>query len=195
MNQLVSMVTTSIIVNGSPSRFFQTSRGLRQGDPISPILFIILAKCLGRNIKKLIDQRSIIGLRPSSSLLIYSHQQFVDDTILMGRSTVTEAKTFKRILNLYESASRQVINRAKSSIFFLNTLDHKQIKLAQIIGCQIEPLSSTYLGFPLCFKPSESFWISLVEKFNKKLSGWKGALLSQGRKIQLLKASLQNLLV
>lgn len=193
VNQLVSTVNSSIIINGSPLRFFQTSQGLKQGDPISPILFTILAESLGRNIKKLVDQRSLVGLTPSSSLLTCSHQQFVDDTILMGRSTVAEAKTLKKILNLYESASGQVVNRAKSSIFFLNTPEHRQFKLAQILGCQIEPLPSTYLGLPLCSKPLESFWISLVEKFNKKLSGWKGALLSQAGKIQLLKASLQNL--
>ena len=48
ISQLVSSPSLSILVNGLPSLFFSPSRGLRQGDPISPVLFVILAECLGR---------------------------------------------------------------------------------------------------------------------------------------------------
>lgn len=96
VNQLATMVSTSIILNGSPSRFFQNSRGLRQGDPISPILFTIMVESLGRNLKRLIEQRPLVGLSPSSTNLICSHQYFVDDTMLMGRSTMNEANFEKK---------------------------------------------------------------------------------------------------
>lgn len=88
VEQLVSTASISVMVNGSPMTFFQSSRGLRQGDPISPILFTIMAESLGRNLKRLIDSRSLLGLKPSSSNMIFSHQQFVNDTMVLGKSSV-----------------------------------------------------------------------------------------------------------
>ena len=83
---------------------------MRQGDPISPILFVIMADCLGRYIGDLVLKGDIKGLQPSSHPLICSHGQFVDDTIFMGKSEVREARNLKLALNLYSSASGQLVN-------------------------------------------------------------------------------------
>lgn len=72
--QLISIVSMVFIVNGSPSHFFKNARGLRQGDPISPILFTIMAESLGRFIQKQVGNGSLKGLKPSSTSLICSHQ-------------------------------------------------------------------------------------------------------------------------
>lgn len=63
------------------------------------------------------------------------------------------------------------------------------MKIANILDCLIGKLPCTYLGS----KPSDFFWQYLIDQFNRKLVGWKGTLLSQAGKIQLLKATLQNL--
>lgn len=178
---LISMTTIYVIVNGSPFHFFKNSKGLREGDPISPILFIIMDECLGRNLQKMVDWGSLLGLKLSSNSLIYAHQQFVDDTILMGRSTMAEARCLRKALDDYELVSSQMVNRPR------------QQKMARIIDCEIEALPSIYLGLPLGLKPPDSFWNVLVDRFSKKLASWKGTLLSQVGKIQLLKATLQNL--
>lgn len=68
-----------------------------------------------------------------------------------------------------------------------------QRKMADILGCAIGNLPSIYLGLPMGLKPPNSFWNSLIDKFNRKLAGWKGITLSQAGKIQLVKATLQNL--
>lgn len=71
------MITTpmfSILINGSPTNFFKTSRGLRQGDPISPILFTILAESMSRLIHKLKQSKTIKGLQPSSANVFCTHQ-------------------------------------------------------------------------------------------------------------------------
>lgn len=69
----MSTASISVMVNGSPTSFFQSTRGLRQGDPISPILFTIMAESLGKNLKKLVDCRSLLGLKPSSGNMVCSH--------------------------------------------------------------------------------------------------------------------------
>lgn len=191
--QLITTTSTTVIVNGSPSQFFKASRDLRQGDPISPILFTIMDESLGRFIPKQVPEGNLKGLKLSSTCLTCSHQQFVDETILMGSSYVGEARAIKSTLSIYEKASRHVVNRVKSSIFFFNTPKERQNKIANILGCKIGSLPFAYLGLPLGSKPSDSFWLFLIDQFNRKLAGWKGALLSRAGKIQLLKTTLQNL--
>ena len=92
------------MVNGSLSHFFNPSQGLRQGDPLSPILFVIMADLLGRFLGDLVQRGVIKGFQPSSQPLICSHGQFVDDTIFMGKSEVKEARNLKQAINLYSSA-------------------------------------------------------------------------------------------
>ena len=101
--QLISTSSIGVLVNGSYSQFFNPSRGLRQEDPLSPILFVIMADCLGRYIGELVQQGVIKGLQPSSQPLTCSHGQFVDDTIFMGKYEVNEARDLKQALNLYSS--------------------------------------------------------------------------------------------
>jgi hypothetical protein len=85
INQLVTTTSLVVLVNGSPSAFFKPSRGLRQGDLISPILFIILVECLGRMISANRNSSALSGIKPSSGPLVFSHQQFFDDTIVGGK--------------------------------------------------------------------------------------------------------------
>lgn len=108
--QLISTTSIVVLADGCSSEFFSPSRGLRQGDPLSPILFTIMADCLGRYIGKLVLDGEIKGLQPSSQPLIFSHGKFVDDTIFMGKAEVREARNLKNTLSLYFSASGQLIN-------------------------------------------------------------------------------------
>ena len=73
ISQLVSTSSLAILVNVAPSDFFKPSRGLRQGDPLSPIIFIILAECIGRLIEKNKNEGRLKGLKPSSRCDPFSH--------------------------------------------------------------------------------------------------------------------------
>ena len=157
IHQLISTSSITVLVNGSSSHFFFPSRGLRQGDPLSPIFFVIMANCLGRYIGDLVQRGIIKGLQPSSHPLICSHGQFVDDTIFMGKSEVKEARSLKQAINLYSSASGQLVNWSKSVVFFINTPIHMQNKIAKILGCSIGSLPSSYLGLPLGLKVPDAF--------------------------------------
>ena len=193
IHQLISTSSIVVLVNGSSSPFFYPSRGLRQGDPLSPILFVIMADCLGRHIGDLVNRGVLKGLQPSSHPLVYSHGQFVDDTIFMGKAEMKEARNQKQAINLYSSASGQLVNWNKSVVYFINTPIQRQNKIAKILGCSIWSLPSSYLGLPLGLKIPDSFWENLINKISKKLAGWKGILLSQAGKLTLLKACLQSI--
>ncbi|XP_059066192.1 uncharacterized protein LOC131857542 [Cryptomeria japonica] len=101
----VTSVSYSIIVNGSIDGFFHATNGLRQGDPLSPFLFVLMAEILGRNIKKLVETRLWKGVHIHDSIDPISHSQFVDNTILFGEATEKEAKVMKMLLNDYEKGS------------------------------------------------------------------------------------------
>ena len=122
------------MVNGAPTIFFKPSRGLQQGDPLSPILFIIFEECLKILIEKRKQEGRLKGLKPSLKCAPFSHQEFVDDTIMGGEASVREAKVMKEILNLYTRGSGQFINWEKSVIFFVKTPKDQQRKIARIMG-------------------------------------------------------------
>ena len=80
-------------------------RLLSEGDLISPILFVILAECLGRFVDNMVLKGDFVDLNPFSTALVCSHQQFVDDFIIMGESSVKNAKILKKALGDYGSTT------------------------------------------------------------------------------------------
>lgn len=193
VSQLVSTSSLAVLVNGGPCDFFKPSRGLRQGDPLSPILFIILAECMGRLIERKNMEGNIKGIKPASNSVPFMHQHFFDDTIMGGEASMREAKAMKEVLDCYVRGSIQLINWDKISLYFLNTPEDRQRKIARILGCNMGVFPSSYLGLPLGLNPPDSFWNGIMDRFSKNLGGWKGATHSQARKCQLVKSTLQNL--
>ena len=120
--QLVSSTFFSILINGIPSEIIKPSRGIRQGDPLSPFLFILMAEGLGRSISALRENNLIIRLQGANEgAPSHSHHQFVDDTMLLGYPSVQEAASFKTCLDQFVQASGLEVNPQKSQVFFFNT--------------------------------------------------------------------------
>lgn len=88
VNQCISMSKFFVLIKGSPSSFFLTSRGVRQGDPLSLFLFILIDEALSKTIQWEVSFGRLKGLCPSSQSQVFSHQQFVRDTLLMGENFV-----------------------------------------------------------------------------------------------------------
>jgi hypothetical protein len=118
---LVSMTRYSLLINGAPTKTLCPSKGIRQGDPMSPFLFILMMEGLRKNIKNAIVAGKIKGIKIFENCPTSTHQQFVDDTLLHGTPMVKEENNFKRILEDFGEASRAEINHSKSMIYFFNT--------------------------------------------------------------------------
>eukprot|EP00253_Pinus_taeda_P011019 PITA_11019 len=191
VSSLVSSSFFSILINGIPSTTFRPSRGIRQGDPLSPFLFVILAEGLGRSIKEAILSHNLRGLA-FHNIPAFSHQQFVDDNMLFGHSSVQEARAFKLILKNFSEASGALINKVKSEIFFFNTPPVTQREIARILGFTIASLPSKYLGAPLfALAIKHSTWSCLLEKLEAKLFLWTHRTLNMSGRLVLIKAILQ----
>eukprot|EP00253_Pinus_taeda_P004936 PITA_04936 len=189
---LIKSTKFSILVNGSPSEPFSPSRGIRQGDPLSPFLFVILMEGLSRLIHKARDEGKIKGLHPLHSIPATKRQQFVDDTMLHGTPIVKEVVAFKNILDLFSKASGMEINHAKSTIFFFNTHLAIQKHLSNILGFRRGSLPSKYLGAPLTTKPWQKIhWEKILAKMEKRCKHWTHRALNFAGRLVLTKAILQ----
>jgi hypothetical protein len=138
----ISTTSFSILLNGAPFGMFSPSRGLRQGDPLSPFLFILGTEVLSR----LIQQQESI-----------SHLLFADDILIFGKATFTEAGIIKSCLDFDCAWSGQKVNTAKSAIHFSkNTLTSTINSIKGIIPFKNTSMSASYLGFPLFIGKSKN---------------------------------------
>lgn len=132
----ISSTNFSILVNETPSQPFKSTRGLRQGDPLSPFLFIIVVEGLGRYIKKEVREKKLKGIQLWGNNLPITHQKFLDDIILFGKASLREARRIKAILDLFMSASGTQINNGKSCTYFFNTAGNIRNFLSRTLGFQ-----------------------------------------------------------
>jgi exonuclease III len=191
---LTSSPFFSILVNGSPARPFHSSRGIRQGDPLSPFLFVIMAEGLGRYLKDAVLDGSLSGLPIHDLHPAPSHSQFVDDTLLMITPTVRDANKLNSILSDFSDASGMLLNLDKSKLFFFNTPIPVQVHLSTLLGIARSSLPSTYLGIPLSGESAKSIsWDSLLLSLANRLNNWTFRPLNIAARLILLKSVLQAL--
>eukprot|EP00253_Pinus_taeda_P027218 PITA_27218 len=191
---IMSLITSShfsLLVNGLPSRPFKPSRGIRQGNPLSPFLFVIMAEGLGRHIKQALQSNQLRGISIHNSPAS-SHQQFVDDTMLYGYPLAQEASRLKSLLIDFSEASGTHVNNSKSQIFFFHTPPPVKSAITRILGFQSASLPSTYLGAPLTASAiKQPAWRSLLEKLDSKLNLWTHRSLNLASRVVLIKSILQ----
>eukprot|EP00253_Pinus_taeda_P009224 PITA_09224 len=192
---VMALVTTSsfsILVNGSPSYIFIPSRGVRQGDPLSPFLFILMMEGLGRSIKHAKAMGKIKGLQLSKNGQAPTHQQFVDDTMQQGIPTVKEASAYNKILKEFTMATAMEVNLSKSKISFLNTNIAIQRNISRILGFQRDSLPTKYLGVPLTARPMhKSIWEPVLNKLHDRVKKWTLKVLNLARRMVLTRSVLQ----
>jgi hypothetical protein len=114
----VKTVQYSVLVNGEPCGCIQPSRGLRQGDPISPYLFLICAEVLSNMLTQANLDGRLSGVPTSKNGPRVSHLFFADDSLLFCRTSMTQWNQLTQLLTTYEGASRQRLNNNKTAIFF-----------------------------------------------------------------------------
>ena len=116
--ECITTVSYSLLINGEPTGHITPSRGLRQGDPISPYLFLICAEGLNGLLNRAASNRDIHGVSICRRSPKLTHLFFADDSLLFCRATQTECQKLQEILQVYEKASGQQLNRTKTTLFF-----------------------------------------------------------------------------
>ena len=114
----ISSVCYTVRFNGVPSASFTPTRGLRQGDPLSPFLFLFVADGLSTLLQKKVQDRSLQDLKVCRGTPGISHLLIADDTLLFFKANVEQASVVKQALDLFAGCTGQLINPAKCSIMF-----------------------------------------------------------------------------
>ena len=176
----LSTVSFSIFINGRPHGKFKGSRGLRQGDPLSPFLFTIVVDVLGRLIDKAKECNVIQGFSMGRDKVEVTHLQFADDTLFFMEAKPNVFLNYLKPLEAFGSVSRLRVNLKKSSLLGIN-IDEEMIQhWASFSGCKVGLWPIKYLGLPLVGNPRKiDFWDSVVSKVTKRLYGWKKASLQR----------------
>nr|XP_028964583.1 uncharacterized protein LOC114827108 [Malus domestica] len=177
----------------APGNKFASSRGLRQGDPLSPYLFIILGEVLSCMIQAAIDDKQLEGVRIGVSGPIISHLFFADDTLLFLRAGDNYCRNLLSIIDRYCEASGQKVNLQKSSIYFgANVPKGVAANLGGILGVSVVDNPGTYLGVPTIWGRSKKRGLAYVKgRILGKLQGWKQSALSRAGREVLIKAVVQ----
>ncbi|XP_021761446.1 uncharacterized protein LOC110726302 [Chenopodium quinoa] len=196
VDTIMAFVTTvrySFIINGVPSDLVTPSRGLRQGDPISPYLFILVADVLSRMLQTASKRNLIHGVRASRNGPEITHLFFADDNLLFTRATRQECSIIVDILNKYEATSEQKINLEKSEVSFSKGVHlPSRITLSSILGMEMVDNHVKYLGLPTVVGRSKKAIFAFVkDRIWKKVQGWKEKFLSRAGKEVLLKSIIQ----
>lgn len=146
----VSSVSTSILFNGGNMEPIFPSRDIRQGDPLSPYLFILCMEALGYLIDEKCKDKSWSPVKSSNNGAAFSHLFFVDDLVLFAKADLINCSTIRDVLDSFCARSRQSISESKSRVFFSPNVDvDTRESLCDILGFRSTPNLGKYLGFPL----------------------------------------------
>lgn len=164
----IRSVTYSGLINGAPYGFIQPHRGIRQGDPLSPYLFLICIEMLSQNLDNAQRTNQLQGLSISNGGPRINHLFFADDSLFFCKANSKDSKTLFTILDQYGAVSEQLVNYQKSSISFGSKVYHHNkavvqtnLKISALGGC------GKYLGLPEQFgrKKREMFQY-IIDKFS-----------------------------
>ena len=192
----ISIAKFSVLINGVSAGFFPSSRGLRQGDPLPPNLFI-----MGMEVLSIMLRRAAVGgfisgcnfINGNGNILSISHLLFADNTIIFYEAKEDQLLYLSWILFWFEASSGLKINLDKSALISMGNVVNLNA-LAAELGYRAGHLPSTYLGLPLgASHKSEAVWDNIEERVCKRLALWKRNYISKGGKVTLIKSTLASL--
>lgn len=184
----------SMSINGELVSFFRGKKGLRQGDGISPYLFIMVMEVLSKILEKAVEDGKIrLHLKCEDPLI--THLLFADDLLVFSDGTRHSLTGISSVMDDFKRISGLEMNPAKSEIFFGGYADIKASVLSDLSGFKLGTFPTRYLGLPL--KPGRRLSLAtlqpLIDKIISKLTSWTVKYLSFAGKIRLIASQIYGL--
>ncbi|VFQ84578.1 unnamed protein product [Cuscuta campestris] len=185
----------SIFLNGKPCGFFGQTRGIKQGDPLSPLLFIIANEGFSRNINYLFQTGSLGRFNCGRNSIPVTHLAYADDLVIFTNAHTRSVSNLKKFLTKYQQVSGQTINSSKSSFMVGKKFNSLRIrKLEQLLNMPHRKLPFSYLGSPIHSGITrKQHCTRLISSFEKKLNGWYQKNLDQAGRLILINHVLNTI--
>ncbi|GMJ04189.1 hypothetical protein HRI_004088000 [Hibiscus trionum] len=189
----VSTVSYQVILNDNISPSFRPTRGLRQGDPLSPYLFLFCAQGLSALLNEAKSNKQVAGVKVGRQGVTLTHLFFADDCILFGEASTMGAQITQNLMLAYERASGQKVNFEKSLIYFSsNVSPEMKDVVGGLLGVRIADNAERYLGLPTMIgRNKREAFANLKDKTNTRVDCWSNRFLSMGGKEVFIKSVLQ----
>lgn len=185
---ILSTSSTKILLNGRPGRRICHARGLRQGDPLSPMLFVLVMEVLNHLLRWL-EQRG--SLSPIRGLTGPRVSLYADDLALFVAPAESDLLAVRAALSIFGLASGLFSNLDKSVATPIHCTTDDMARVLEILTCKVQEFPCKYLGIPLSvFKLKRSEEQPLIDRVTAKIPGWKGNLLNVAGRSALVKATL-----
>ncbi|GKA85101.1 putative RNA-directed DNA polymerase, eukaryota, reverse transcriptase zinc-binding domain protein [Tanacetum coccineum] len=169
-------------------------RGVRQGDSLSPFLYLVAAEGLNVTIKEAVSCGYFKGVKIGSSAIPISHLQYADNTLIFGEWKESYARNIMRIMECVKQASGLKINSNKTKLYGIGVQNEEIEGFANRLGITSGKMPFTYLGIPIGVNMKRvDSWNIVVEKFKKRLGNWKTKMISFGGRLTLVKSVLGSL--
>ncbi|KAK3223775.1 hypothetical protein Dsin_010800 [Dipteronia sinensis] len=190
IDSILSSWRLSVLINRVLKGYFHCSRGVRQGNPLFPLLFCIAEDFISRFLSRMVESSLLLPISSPRGLVAPTHLFYANDVLIFYRGTVKNLKSIMQAFDVYKGLSSQFIKWSKSSIFFGLSISHAWIgRLQYLVGMQIEHLPFSYLGVLLFRgKPTGSLLQPVVDKIISKFSKWKGKALCMVGRATLIKS-------
>jgi hypothetical protein len=189
----ITSVETNVKWNGARGEFFRPHRGIRQGDPISPYLFVLCMDKLSHLIMHAINVGDWRGIKAGRNGPMVSHLMFADDLLLFGEASENQMNCVMQILDTFCKLSGQEVSQAKTSILFSRNVSRSmRVKLLHMSGFRETCDLGKYLGVPLTGRaPKRTDYQYLIDQVSNKLAAWKARHLSFAGRVTLAKSVLE----
>jgi hypothetical protein len=196
-NWIMSCITSSsfvVLINGEATNFFRSGRGLWQGCPLSPLLFILIMEGLNLLLKKRQAEGAITGLKIASYTIIL-HLLFVDDILILSKASLSEWRVIDKLLILFCKASGLAVNPIKSTTHYSGLSEQELIDFKSTLNYTFNDLNTgfCYLGYHLKIGSHRaSDWDWIVAKISRKINLWGNRWLSLAGRYTLMKSVLEG---
>lgn len=163
------------LVNGRPTNFFKAKRGIRQGCPLSPYLYILMADSLSRKLNAERDTGILLGLKTTTGAEPSNHALFADDSLLLGGASTRIARAFDKVLRSYCRVTGAAVNNNKSEVFSWNINQQELAGITSILGFKghTEWDRFIYLGLPIISGINKrALWSGIISKMKNKIAAW-----------------------
>jgi hypothetical protein len=186
---ILSSGSSAVLLNGVLGKYFKCMRGVRQGDPLSPLLFVIAAELLQVLVNKAASQGLLRAPIPHDDDE-FPIIQYADDTLLVLQADANQLFFLRALLNSYETASGLKVNFGKSQLIPINLSAQRLEHLANTFGCQTGSLPFTYLGLPMgTTKPRIDDLSPIMDRVERRLSACSTWLSYSGR-LQMINSAI-----